>query len=97
MVLFCCLLEYRSNNDIYSVLDIPGYADKPVTTKSNMVVDTIRIISGIPQSRMQDIMDETERKESSEDKESLVVYNVCNKQYIYVFVTAIVFELVVSQ
>lgn len=51
MVLFCCLLEYRSNNDIYSVLDIPGYADKPVTTKSNMVVDTIRIISGIPQSQ----------------------------------------------
>ena len=62
-----------------------------------MVVDTIRIISGIPQSRMQDIMDETERKESSDDKESLVVYNVYNKQYIYVFVTAFVFELVVSQ
>lgn len=54
-------------------MDIPGYAEKPAASKSNMVVDTIRIISGIPQSRMQDIMDETERKESSEDKETLVV------------------------
>lgn len=38
-----------------------------------MVVDTIRIISGIPQSRMNDILSETENNgEASEDKESLV-------------------------
>ena len=73
MVLLVGVLECRSNNDIYSVVDIPGYAEKPATTKSNMVVDTIRIISGIPQSRMQDIINETERNESSDDKESLVV------------------------
>ena len=52
--------------DIYSVVDIPGFAEKPEVSKSNVVVDTIRLISGIPQSRLATIMEEEEEEEEEE-------------------------------
>lgn len=58
---------------MYSLVDISGTSHKETTQKSNVVVDTIRIISGIPQSRMNDILSETENNgELNEEKEYLV-------------------------
>ena len=66
-------LFYRGDCDVYSLVDISGTSHKETSQKSNVVVDTIRIISGIPQSRMNDILSETENNgEASEDKEYLV-------------------------
>lgn len=44
-------------------MDIPGYTEEPEVSKSNVVVDTIRLISGIPQSRLATIMEEEEEEE----------------------------------
>ena len=41
-------------------MDIGGTHSQAKAPKSNVVVDTIRIISGIPQSRMNGILSEAE-------------------------------------
>lgn len=50
----------RNKADVYSLVDIDNNHNQSSTHKSNLVVDTIRIISGIPQSRMNDILSEAE-------------------------------------
>ena len=59
--------QTRSSCDIYSVVDIPGFAEQPTVSKSNVVVDTIRLISGIPHSRLATIMEEEEEEEEEEE------------------------------
>lgn len=65
----------RGDCDVYSLVDISN--DHPTTTpqKSNVVVDTLRIISGIPQSRMNGILSETENH-SGDVEENELLYPV---------------------
>ena len=51
-------------------MDIPGFAEQPEVSKSNVVVDTIRLISGIPQSRLATIMEEEEEEKEEGEIQS---------------------------
>lgn len=58
---------------MYSIVDIAGVQSTPTPQKSNVVVDTIRIISGIPQSRMNDILSETENNPVVPDDDQCLI------------------------
>ena len=68
--LLCC----RGNCDIFSVVDLSRNGqDSAAKPMSNLVVDTLRIVTGIPQSRMTDILeDKSPEVDGSDDVEALL-------------------------
>jgi len=57
----------RDSGELFSLVDISTSMHVP-TQKKNVVVDTIRLISGIPQSRMNDILSESEHYSLDEEE-----------------------------
>ena len=64
----------RGRCDVFSVVDLsPDGKETALKPSSNLVVDTLRIVTGIPQSRMTDILeDKSPVVDGSDDVEALL-------------------------
>lgn len=66
--------DSRGNCDVFSVVDLHRDGEESSSKPTgNVVVDTLRIVTGIPQSRMTDILEEKSPvPDGSEDAEALL-------------------------